>query len=315
MKVFKGVDQFKSKNEIKNSVVTIGNFDGVHCGHRVLIEKAREQANHFGGPLIVMTFEPHPLKVLAPQKNIKRIFPLDDQETQMKKLSVDDLIIETFNKNLADMSPEEFIREKVKKVFSPKLLVVGYDFSFGKDRRGTPEFLLEKSQDFGFAVEVVPPFKIHNVVVSSTEIRKRIEAGQIDEANEFLGRNFYLDGVIVKGKGRGKGIGVPTANLDYESEIFPRLGVYVTLSFFGEKKYFSVTNIGHNPTFNENILPKPFVETFIFDFSDDLYGEKFRLEFLEFLRPEMKFSGVNELKAQIQKDISLTKEWFKTHGD
>lgn len=300
---------------MKNSVVTIGNFDGVHCGHRVLIEKAKEKANQFGGPLIVMTFEPHPLKILAPQKNIKRIFPLIDQETQMKKLGVDNLIIEPFNKILADMSPENFMQEKVKKVFSPKLLVVGYDFSFGKDRKGTPEFLLEKSRDLGFAVEVVPPFKIHNVVVSSTEIRKRIEAGQIDEANEFLGRNFYLEGVIVKGKGRGKGIGVPTANLDYESEIFPKLGVYVTLSFFGEKKYFSVTNIGHNPTFNDDILAKPFVETFVFDFSTDLYGEKFRLEFLEFLRPEMKFGGVNDLKTQIQRDITLTKEWFKTHGD
>ncbi len=312
MKVFKGVDQFKSTEEMKNSVVTIGNFDGVHCGHRVLIERAREKAS---GPLIVMTFEPHPLKVLAPMKNIKRIFPLGDQEIQMKKLGVDYLIIEPFSKALAEMSPEDFMIEKVKKIFLPKSLVVGYDFSFGKDRKGTPEFLIKKSQEFGFEVEVVPPFRIHSVVVSSTEIRKRIESGQIDEANEFLGRSFYLEGTIIKGKGRGKSIGVPTANLDYESEIFPKLGVYVSLSFFGGKKYFSVTNIGNNPTFNDGVLPKPFVETFVFDFSGDIYGEEFRLEFLEFLRPEMKFNGVNDLKAQIQKDITLTKEWFKTHGD
>ncbi|OQW49060.1 MAG: hypothetical protein A4S09_12600 [Proteobacteria bacterium SG_bin7] len=315
MKVFKGVSQFKSTNDVNNSVVTVGNFDGVHRGHRVLIGQAREKANRLGGPLVVITFEPHPLKVLAPQKNIRRIFPLGDQEVQMKSLGVDYLIVEPFNKKLADMSREDFILQKINKVFKPKSLVVGYDFSFGKDRKGTPDFLLEKSQDFGFEVDVVPPFKIHDTIVSSTEIRKRIETGKIEEANEFLGRNFYLEGSIVKGKGRGKGIGVPTANLDYDSEIFPLLGVYVTLSFFGEKKYFSVTNVGNNPTFNDNVLTKPLVETFIFDFSGDMYGEEFRLDFLEFLRPEMKFSGVNELKTQIQKDITSVKEWFRTHGD
>lgn len=300
--------------KVKNAVVTIGNFDGVHRGHQELIEVAKAKAKKLGGEVVVVTFDPHPLKVLAPQKGVKRIFPIKDQIEQMTRLGVSKIVVENFTQDLAQMAPEAFINDKINKVFSPKSLVVGYDFNFGKDRRGTPDFLRERSKNFGFEVDVVPAFKVSGTIVSSTEIRKRIETGLIREANEFLGRNFYLEGKVVAGAGRGRGIGVPTANLEFDSEIFPRLGVYVTLSFVNKKKYFSVTNVGHNPTFTNEVGSKPKVETFILDFSEDIYAKDFRLELLDFLRPEVKFNGVQELKAQIQKDIQLTRDWFKTHG-
>ncbi len=301
--------------KFKGAVVTIGNFDGVHRGHRELITEAAKIAKKFSGSLVVMTFDPHPLQVLAPQKGVKRIFSVEDQIEQMQKLGVDVLVVESFNRALAEMTPEEFIDEKIKKIFSPKALVVGYDFNFGKNRQGTPEYLKEKSKLFNFEVIIVPAFKVGGTIVSSTEVRKRIESGDIVSANDFLGRSFYLQGNVIHGDGRGRGLGIPTANLQYESEIFPKTGVYVSRTHIGGKKVFSVTNVGNNPTFTEAISPKPKVETLILDFAEDIYDQHLRVEFLAYLRGEKKFAGVDELKAQIQKDILLAKEWFKKYGN
>lgn len=285
------------------SVVTIGNFDGVHLGHQVLIRRLIERAREKNLPAIVFTFEPHPIKVLHPEKKLHRIFDLDDQIEQLTEMGVDALVIEPFSRKFSQLKPETFLLEWLMKPFAPESLIVGYDFSFGANRQGSIDFLKEHAPSLGTRVEVVPPFKVGDVIVSSSRIRTAIEAGDVAQAGRFLGRSFYLSGVVERGAGRGRSIGVPTANLRSMAETVPASGVYAAWASVGDRRFPAAVNIGFNPTFVDPAAAHVSIEAHLIGFSGDLYGERLQLDFVERVREERKFVSAAALVARIKEDI------------
>lgn len=296
----------KSQNE---HVLTIGNFDGMHRGHQQLVEKVVKQAKSMNLNSCLLTFDPHPMKILAPERGLKDLFPLQDRVDQAKALGIDEVSVLPFSRDLSELEPEEFFLKVVLESIHTKFLVVGHDFSFGKNRKGTHEVLKELCKKYQVALHIEPAFKIDDITVSSTKIREFVNLGDMKNAARFLGREFYLSGIIERGDGRGKKIGFPTANLFTRAECFPKKGVYVTwIDLLGEKLK-SVTNVGENPTFihENNAILK--VETHILDFDKDIYGQKMKVHFLSRLRDEKKFSGIKELVKQIKIDVEKTKEY------
>ena len=306
MQVIEGVQNLAVP--FASSVLTIGNFDGVHLGHRALIARVAERAaaTSARGPAktVVMTFEPHPMRVLQPSRRLKRIFDPEDQRATLESLGVDALVIEPFSREFSQLPPERYLLEWIYRPFSPSAVVVGYDFNFGADRLGTIDFLRSRGRELGFDVEVVPPVKIGDVVVSSSRIRQALEAGEVKFAAALLGRPFYLNGLIEKGHGRGRTIGVPTANVRTRAEIIPGRGVYCGYADVKGQRIQALVNIGVNPTFAVGgSVQSLSVEAHLLDFSGDVYGEEMHLEFIDRLRDEQKFNSSADLVAQIKTDI------------
>lgn len=285
-------------------MLTIGNFDGVHLGHRALINRVLELSKQLGVPSAVMTFEPHPVKVLYPDRKLHRIFDFDDQRHQLEEMGVDALIVEPFSREFSQLPPERYLLEWIYRPFVPRVLIVGYDFSFGANRQGTIDFLKTHAEQLGFEVEVVPPVKVGDVLVSSSRIRQALQEGDVGLASRLLGRPFYLSGIIERGAGRGKTIGIPTANLRTAVETLPARGVYCGRVQVRGVWRSAVINIGLNPTFTEGSVGQPLsVEAHVLDFQGDLYGEKMTIDFIARLRDERKFASVADLVAQIHHDI------------
>jgi riboflavin kinase / FMN adenylyltransferase len=298
-----------------SSVVTIGNFDGVHLGHRVLLEKLVARAKTVGGPSVVFTFDPHPVQVLHPGRKLHRIFSIEDQVDQMARLGVDLLVIEPFSREFSQLKPEQFLVEWIYKPFVPAEIIVGYDFSFGANRQGSIDFLQAHASNLGFDVEVVPPFKIDEMIVSSSRIRGAIEDGDVALAHRMLGRSFYLRGIVERGAGRGRTIGFPTANLHFEAETIPKRGVYAALAHVQGRRFAAAVNIGLNPTFVPESSSSPLsMEAHLIGFSGDLYGENLKLEFLDRIRDEQKFASPTELIAQIHRDVKRSEELVRAAG-
>lgn len=312
MQVYQGIKQLSSP--LKASVVTIGNFDGVHLGHQQLIENVAREAQYFGIPSVVYTFQPHPVKVLHPERATERLFDLRDQQEQFAARGINMVIIEEFTKDFSKVTPQEFLENYIVKNLQPKTLVVGHDFSFGMNRAGNIPFLEKFCAEKGIRLIIIPPFQQAHLVVSSTRIREALKAGDVEKANELLGRNYYLRGHVEKGFQRGRTIGVPTANLHPDVEFVPRQGVYFTLTKFGGQKYHSITNIGINPTFHEDKKSPIKIESHLFDFDAQLYGVEVEVFFLHFLRDEIRFNGIEELKVQIQKDMQAARRYFDEHA-
>lgn len=295
------------------SVVTIGNFDGVHLGHQQLIENVVREAKSFDVPSVVYTFHPHPVKVLRPDKPTFRMFDLKDQQEQFEKRGLDYVIIEEFTKEFAQLKPLEFLEQYLIKFFNPKTLVVGHDFSFGADRTGNLVFLQGYCQQKGIRLLIIPPFQLQGVPVSSSRIREALKNGDVECANDLLGRTYYLRGSVAKGFQRGRSIGVPTANIHPDVEFIPRPGVYCTLTKIGSQLYSSITNIGYNPTFHSQEGSPVKIETHLLDFNAQLYGVEVEVYLLHFIRDERKFSGLEELKTQIHQDILQVRKYFDEH--
>jgi riboflavin kinase/FMN adenylyltransferase len=305
MKALLGVRQLEKP--LVKSVLTIGNFDGLHQGHRKIISRVRALAEQAHSPSIVMTFDPHPRQVLFPDQAFKRLFLREDLQQQLEAERIEYLVLEPFSRELSQMEPEAFIHEKIIKPFNPSSLVVGYDFSFGANRKGTLPLLEQILKSLHVALEIIPPLKHKGEIISSTRIRQAIAEGDVSLAAEFLGRSFYVEGVVVKGAERGRTIGFPTANLSLKSPLTPKPGVYSGWLHFKGKRYKSVTNIGINPTFQAQGSPVKF-EVHVLNFSQDLYGESVRFEFHNRIRDEMKFAGVDQLVEQIKKDIVVASQ-------
>ncbi len=305
MKIIRGVKQIEAP--LTGSVVTIGNFDGVHLGHRRLMARTLELAKQLGVASVVMTFDPHPVKVLYPDREVRRIFDFDDQKEQLSLLGVDYLVIEPFSREFSNLAAERYVQDFIFKPFQPKALVVGYDFSFGANKSGTIDFLRQQSQMLNFFVEVIPPVKVGDILVSSSRIRQALSEGDLPTAERLLGRRFYLQGIVEKGKGRGRTIGVPTANINANVETLPSEGVYCGFVLREGERKKCVMNIGRNPTF-ENQRASPILEVHLLDFNEDLYGETLRVELKQKLRGEKKFASIDELVAQIQRDIRDARE-------
>ena len=303
MKILYGYSKIKNKN----SVLTIGNFDGVHKGHQKIIKQTVKLSKKKNLKSAVITFKPHPNDFL--NKNCKP-FKLTSEETkieEIKKLGIDYLIFLKFNKTFNKLSPENFIKKLVN--FRPKLIVVGYNFRFGFKRKGDVRLLKKLSNKYLYTLKIIKPvINSNKITFNSTFIRKNLELGKYNIAKNMLGRNWLLEGKIIKGRGRGKKLGYPTANFVLNDYVLPMKGVYVTKSYFEKnkkKKYFGIANIGNRPTFNEK---KVFFENHFFNVKNFLYRKKIFVELLAFLRKEKKFANIKILKKQIKKDILLAKK-------
>lgn len=311
MQVFNGVKHINSG--LASSVVTIGNFDGVHKGHQQLIEMVVREARYYGVPSVVYTFDPHPVKVLHPERSTQRLFDLRDQQEQFEERGIDYIVIEEFTKEFSQISPQAFFENYLVAKLNPKTLVVGHDFSFGADRTGNIPFLENLCATRGIRLIIIPPYQMHERAVSSSRIREELKVGEMEKVSELLGRNYYLRGHVEKGFQRGRTIGVPTANVHPDVEFVPRQGVYCTLTKIGGHSHPSITNIGINPTFHEDKKSPIKIETHLLDFDAQLYGLEVEVYLLKFLRDEKKFSGLEELKNQIQQDIQNARRYFEQH--
>ncbi len=314
MQTFEGVKEFllKYPKGLKSAALTIGNFDGIHRGHQMLLEILKQQAQLAQGPTVVMTFQPHPVKILAPEKDIFRLFSLEDQAEQLQNLGIQYLIREPFNLSLAQTSAEEFLENYLIKPFQPKVFVVGHDFHFGKARAGNAEFLQDHSAQYNFQVLQVAGYQIKQNIVSSSRIREALKIPDLTSVHELLGRNFSIRGKVEKGDGRGEKLGIPTANLNPAPGWPLPKGVYITSVQHEGKTYPSISNVGLNPTFEDTFRTLR-VESFIFDLNKKLYDETIKVEFFKFLRIEKKFKDAKELIEQIQLDIKQAKDYW--HGN
>lgn len=308
MKWIRTVDQ--SLPHLESSVLTVGNFDGVHLGHQKLLNELVYQAKEYGVPSVVCTFKPHPRVLLNPGAPVHRLFDYKDQAEQMGLLGIDYLIEEKFTKDFSLMQPDEFLDLYIARYFKPKHLVVGYDFNFGKDRSGGIDFLRDYCRVQKIGLTVVNALELNGQVVSSSVIRKLLEHGDLVQAEKFLGRKYYIRGPVRVGFKRGRQLGVPTANVSPDIDFIPRKGVYFSLVYWSDQVFKSITNIGYNPTFeNSNSYLK--VETHIFEFDQEIYGEQIKVELQKFHRDEIKFSSVDALKHQINNDILEARKFFQ----
>ncbi len=283
--------------------VTIGNFDGVHLGHQKLFARVVERAKEHGGVSIAVTFDPHPLKVLSP-RGIRLISTTEQKIELIRQAGIDALVIIPFSKEIAATSAESFVDDVLLKRLGMQDLVVGYDYALGKGRSGGTEFLKEQGKAKNFLVEVIPALYVQGKLVSSTNIRELVTAGKMRDVRTLLGRYYQIRGEVQYGRQRGgQQLGYPTANLRLlEEDLCPKKGVYVTQVIYDGKTYGGVSNIGYNPTFGEETLV---AETHIFGFKDDIYGKPLRINLLRHLRDERKFSGLEALVQQIEKDIEV----------
>lgn len=286
--------------EISGSVVTLGNFDGIHVGHQALIGGAVEDAQRFGVPSVVLTFEPHPLKVLAPERAPQLLLAHKDKLQLLQSLGVDIVAVQQFDRDFAALSADEFVRGLLVGRLKVKKLWVGKDLRFGQGRKGSVDHLLRWSTALGFEVAVVEPIVVDGSRVSSSSIRQLVGAGRVDEVKTMLGRYHFVSGKVTEGHHRGRDLGFPTANLALRTEVLPLDGIYATLFHMEEKALPSVTSIGLNPTFGAG--PRT-VESYIMNFCDEIYGAAVRLSFVKRIREERKFASVSELVEQIQDDV------------
>jgi riboflavin kinase/FMN adenylyltransferase len=287
---------------LEKSFVTVGNFDGVHLGHQILFSEVVSRAYQEEGTSVVVTFNPHPLQVIRPEFGIKLISTYDQKVEMIALAGIDVLLVIPFTRDFAATSAEAFVDEVLINSIGVKELVVGYDYAFGKGRQGNIEFLMEQGALKGFPVTVVEPYYVDDMLVSSSKIRELVSEGRMLDVKKLLGRNYQIRGTVQEGKKRGGPVvGFKTANLHLsEEDLCPKHGVYVTQVVYDGKCYGGVLNIGYNPTFGENRLS---AETHIFDFNQEIYGKKIKINLLKYLRGEKKFSGPEDLAAQIREDI------------
>jgi riboflavin kinase/FMN adenylyltransferase len=304
MRVFESLD-FSEK--FVNPVLTIGNYDGLHLGHRRIIERIQGKARELNGTSMLMTFHPHPLTILRPDKCIGLITPLHVKRRLIEEAGIDVLIISPFTDDFRHITPEAFVDKLLVKKLGIKGLIVGYDFKFGKEGKGNVEYLASRSTEYGFFFEIQGAITLDGEKVGSNRIRKMIQEGDVGKAALHLGRSYMIEGTVVKGDGRGRTIGFPTINLKTEFPLIPKPGVYISNVDVGGKRYPAVTNIGYNPTFDGQSLT---IETYILDFFGDLYDRNIALYFLERVRDEAKFGSVDELRERIWKDIEIARNYF-----
>lgn len=305
MKVFQTLDL---QEQFKNPVLTIGNYDGIHIGHRTIIQMVQEKAKRIDGTSMLMTFDPHPLQILRPQEELPSITPVAERIALLEETGIDVLFIVPFTRQFGLIEPSDFIRRILVDRLKIKALIIGYDFKFGRGGKGDIPLLRKYGLDYGFSVDVVEQVTIDHEKVGSNRIRILVREGDVSKAKLLLGRPYALEGRVVSGMSRGREIGFPTINLKTEYNLVPSNGVYVTQVEFDGQKHPSVTNIGHNPTFGN---AQRTIETFILDFQGSLYERTVKIYFLKRIRDEVKFSSVEDLKARISADVQEARDYFE----
>ncbi len=305
MNVWNSLDAFPTGRE--PIVATIGNFDGVHLGHQAILKSVTDAARSRSARSLLITFDPHPLAVVAPSRRPKLLQTKRQKLDCLEDSGLDGLLLIPFDRELAALTGEEFFGGYLAERIRFASIHVGNNFRFGRARSGDTRLLEVLGVELGFSVVVVPPVHVEGEIVSSSAIRTAVEDGTVDKARLMLGRPFALTGEVVRGDGRGRTIGFPTANIAVDNEIVPRRGVYVTeLSALGAR-YPSMTNVGVRPTFGGTTLS---VETHLIDVEEDLYGQRVEVRFLARLRDERKFAGPAELADQIARDQAAANSYF-----
>ena len=294
---------------LPNAVVTIGNFDGVHLGHREIFRRLKSAARLLGGVSVVVTFNPHPLHVIDPSRDLVLINTLDEKITLIEASGVDYLLVLPFTLEFASITAEDFVKSILVGIIGMKRIIIGYDYAFGKGRAGNAGMLETLGKELSFEVEELSPINTGDTVYSSSLIRKMIRAGKVSDAVRFLGRHFSLAGRVVHGACRGKALGFPTANISTDKELIPADGVYAVKVKIDERLYDAACNIGRNPTFG--IAPVS-IEVFVFDISMDLYDSELRVYFIERIRDEKKFDSVDELREAIAEDVARCRSILET---
>jgi len=299
-------------NNNSNSAVTIGTFDGVHIGHKKIIERLNSSAKENNLESIILTFFPHPRMVLQKDTNIKLINTMEERSQILERTGLNHLVIHPFSTEFSQLSAKEYVQQMLVKYLKAEKVIIGYDHRFGKGRTANIQDLIKYGEEFNFDVEEISQQDIKNVAVSSTKIRKALENGQIEKANTYLGYNFMLTGKIVKGKQLGRTLGYPTANMHVMEtyKLIPKNGVYVVKSYIENKTYYGMTNIGTNPTVGGE---KQTIETYFFDTEFNLYEKTIQIELLTRIRDEEKFNSVDALKKAMSDDEDFAREYIDTH--
>jgi riboflavin kinase/FMN adenylyltransferase len=290
---------------LRNPVATIGNFDGVHMGHRQIFRQLKQAAAELGGVSVVITFAPHPLKVLPSGKKLCLISTYEEKELLLDASGIDYLVVIPFTKHFAALTAREFVSDILVRKLGIKKLIIGYDYAFGRNREGNIGLLRQLGKEYGFAVEVLEPIWDGKTIFSSTNIRKMIRGGNVRGVVALLGRQFSIQGKVIHGHNRGRALGFPTANLQTDKELIPKCGVYAVKVKIDQKLYDGACNIGPNPTFDDEAIS---IEVFIFDFAGDLYGLELHLFFIERIRDEMKFPDIATLQSAIERDVARCRE-------
>jgi len=303
MKIFEGASQITEK--LKNPVVTIGNFDGVHVGHQALFARVIDRARAIDGVSVVYTFEPHPLKVLQPHRPFPLISTPEEKQQVIEWVGIGVLVREHFTEAFARLTMEEFVGDILCGAIQAKEVFIGPDYRFGKDRKGTTDLLKRLGGQCGLKVTVLDNVEVDGVEVRSTMIRNIILEGRVKETTRFLGRPYTLKGRVIEGHAIGRKLGIPTANLEPEKKLYPRSGIFAVKVLVDEHYAKGVLNIGRNPTFPGKGFS---LEVHILDFAGELYGRQIELIFIEKLRDEKKFDSPEELVTQIRKDIEEARE-------
>ena len=299
LQVYQGLSQFQG---VKNPVLTIGTFDGVHIGHRKLIDRINEIAKEVDGESVMLTFSPHPRKIVSPFRSLELITLLDEKMALLEQAGLQHLIIHPFTEEFARMKPEKYIRDLLVNKINVHSIVVGYDHRYGKNREGDFKLIDDLSTTYDYKVEEISAKTIEDIQVSSTKIRQAIKDGEMKKAEKYLGHKFTFKGVVVSGKKRGRGIGYPTANLELSlDKIIPDSGVFAVSVSLNDQILTGMMNIGTNPTF-ENESQVKHVEINIFDFNEQIYDQELMVNIHAKLRDEIAFDSLDGLKDQLKKD-------------
>ncbi|MFN4363919.1 bifunctional riboflavin kinase/FAD synthetase [Chryseobacterium hispalense] len=304
MKVFKNFKEYTSQKPL---ALSLGMFDGVHLGHKSIVDELIKVGSENNLETAVLTFWPHPRFVFNPNENLKLLNTLEEKQFLLEKCGIDTLFLKEFDEEFRNLTGEEFVRQILVDKLNIKYLIIGYDHSFGKNKSGNFELLQKLSGELGFEVERMEAINIHENNISSTKVRNALLAGNIKEANEMLGYSYSVSGTVVHGKKLGRTIGYPTANIETDPiKLLPKKGAYIVEVFIKGEQYKGMLSIGTNPTVNGEKLT---VEVYILDFKGDIYDEKITVAFRDFLHDEIKFEGLEKLIERLDEDKRLTEEF------
>lgn len=304
MEIYRSLDEIPAT--FPKSVITIGNFDGVHLGHREIFRRVRTTAEQENAVSVVVTFVPHPLKVIPHHtKQLQLINTYSEKEILIEASGIDRMLAIPFTEAFATLSPRDFVVGILVNKLSVCRLIIGYDYSFGRNREGNVATLQQLGAEFGFRVDVLEPIGNEGVVYRSSTVRKLLLEGDVSGVVPLLGRQFSIGGTVVAGHHRGTAMGYPTANIRTDKDLIPASGVYAVKVKLDDTFYDGACNIGNNPTFDNNDTT---IEVFVFDFSGNLYGQELRIYFFERIRDQHKFTGIDELKNAIDRDVAKCRE-------
>ena len=309
MEIIKGIENLT--RSFRSPVVTLGNFDGVHLGHQDIFKRVNEEASKIHGEPVVITFEPHPLKVLAPEKFLPLLTPFRKKMMLIQKSGIETVLCVEFSLAFSEISPSEFIKGILLEKLKVKEVIIGYNYHFGKGQKGNAQTLKDGGKVFDFGVQVVKPLRVGQTVVSSSKIRELIQRGEVEGASRLLGRDYPIIGKVVEGAKRGRTLGFPTANLEISDDLYPKPGVYAVEVECRQRRFNGLANVGFNPTFllEQNAKGgRASLEVHILSFNQSIYGDEMQVIFKRRIRDEVRFESSSLLIEQIKKDIRWAQE-------